>query len=181
MRPTPAPVPTKAQAELLAWMVESPEAEYSGGSLIAFYKARKNAEIRAGMEARGEREEWIRTMTENTRGGYADHGFRRSGGTALANLAKRGFVVHTSTHYGTPYYVLTPLGIQAERQYRILPGEVRWFPGGPEFARKVIRPYEKRPDRFWWVADAAWSYRAVLEPIGHIRKCAVYKEPEPGT
>lgn len=110
---TEQPKLTKAQRELLDWLIASerryhevreengyPEraCEFSGGSLIAYYQERATVELRA----RGH--DWT------PRGGYADHGWRRVGGLQLRRLADKGMLVRTGIVWGTPQYQLTKAG-----------------------------------------------------------------------
>lgn len=102
---------TKAQRELLAWMVGTedkrtkttvhPRAEalFRGGQLITFYEERA--------KARGE--------TYAT-GGYANHGWRRAGGTALKRLADAGFALMIGHSIGVPVYILTEKGRKIGRE-----------------------------------------------------------------
>jgi hypothetical protein len=105
-----AHLPSARQRLLLVWLVESEKEhvkrvdasrpfEISGGGLLNYYAERDRIE-NPGQRYYG-------------RGGYASHGRRRAGGTALANLAKKEFVELTQYHYGVPYYRLTDAGRRA--------------------------------------------------------------------
>lgn len=158
-----ADLPTKAQAELLAWLVaredeSAPDLptgsrwhEFSGGSLIPFYRARKVRQMVGELEDRGESAAFINLMAESTRGGYADHGWRRAGGTALANLAKRGFVEQARFVWGTPQYVLTDEGRDALARYTIEPGQLRRVHALAVVL--VIEPVQERTG-WWWVSGS---------------------------
>lgn len=104
---------TKAQRELLTWLIDAEQrhhaareregypwraCEFSGGDLIAYYEARE----RVKLEAKGYN--WTPT------GGYANHGWRRTGGLQLRRLADKGMLRRTQIVWGTPHYVLTEAG-----------------------------------------------------------------------
>lgn len=107
-----SPKPTKAQLELLRYMVArederasdsmgSRDREWRGGDIIEFYRMRKVATL-VGTD--------MAWLAPHVRGGYANHGWRRAGGTALANLAKRGYADMIGFSIGVPIYVLTDEG-----------------------------------------------------------------------
>ncbi len=182
--PEPAPVPTKAQAELLAWMIAAEERRmtdfqgmrndsWSGGSLIDFYAARHMAETLLDRERRNVViQDWMLDVSL-TAGSPRSHAWRRAGGTALKNLAARGFANLTHYNYGVPQYVLTELGRKAERQYRIYPGEKRWNPRAVTvYAMEVGAA---RGKMFWFQVD---TYTLELRYPSYIRSLAVYAEPE---
>lgn len=120
--------PTKAQRELLAWMVAHEDGEtkddrtrrqregavWRGGALISYYAERKVARIRAEYAKRGE--EAPDYMTNHVRGGYANHGWRRSAGTVLMNLERFGLARGIGTSVGVPEYVLTDEGRRVGRE-----------------------------------------------------------------
>jgi hypothetical protein len=108
--------PTKAQLRLLKWLLElervrlaqmaglrapvtSDMVTFRGGDLIDYY-----AEVRKQDDPEGKR------PNSYGRGGYASHGWRRAGGTALKNLADRGFMDMVGFSIGVPEYVLTDKG-----------------------------------------------------------------------
>jgi hypothetical protein len=115
--------PTKAQRALLLWMIEQEDkrdqrfnqrVEWSGGDLIDYYSERAVAKRIADLEARGQEvKPWDHDGYRL--GGYANHGWRRAGGTALANLRNRGFVRFVRFVWGVPQYVITDTGRQAVR------------------------------------------------------------------
>jgi hypothetical protein len=113
---------TKAQAELLRWLIEAEKsaaaarekhgyppqrAEFSGGSLISYYAERTVARRTAEYAAKGEP---MPSWESHPRGGYADHGWRRTGGLQLRRLADKGYLRQTQIIWGTPQYVLTDEG-----------------------------------------------------------------------
>lgn len=106
--------PTKAQRQLLEWMVMQELKELShralvpararqgepvtfrGGDLMAYYSAKNRREGRHTYGTHG--------------GGYAGHGWRRAGGTALMHLQRFGFARVVRWPHGVPEYVLTDAG-----------------------------------------------------------------------
>jgi hypothetical protein len=104
--------PTARQRELLRWMVASEREEdvnspsqrgWTGGDLIPYYHERK---VREG-RARGLPE----SILSHTRGGYANHGWRRAGGTVLKHLAETPWLTGAGfTDHGIPLYQLTEEG-----------------------------------------------------------------------
>lgn len=131
--PSSPDVPTKAQAELMRYMVEVEEGAgtmvrmtshgrlWRGGDLIDYYRARRLRET--GIDV-GSHSLTLMAMHE-TAGSPRTHAWRRAGGTALKNLAGRGWVEFVHWVHGVPEYELTDAGRDAERRYRIVPGEVR--------------------------------------------------------
>jgi hypothetical protein len=107
--------PTKAMVAVLRWMVakEVPGEphDWCGGDLINYYIERKIEHIRAEHARRGE--ECPSYMLEHVRGGYANHGFRRVGGTVLMNMERFGLVRRVGSNWGTPLYRMTDAGRQA--------------------------------------------------------------------
>jgi hypothetical protein len=88
--------PTKAQRELLRYMIERDSGvgfgqEWSGGDLIAYYRARTGSQDRWG-------------------GSPSNHGRRRAGGRALRLLADAGYMRVCGSTWGVPHYRLTDEG-----------------------------------------------------------------------
>lgn len=120
--------PTKAQRALLTWLVaaEKTALEYraslpaprrrqgdvlwTGGDLIPYYSGRAVERELARYAARGETPpEWA--YSGYRLGGYANHGWRRAGGTALKRCAAAGYLVDVGlTAHGVPQYTLTDEG-----------------------------------------------------------------------
>jgi hypothetical protein len=111
--------PTKAQRELLTYMVEVEEGAgtmvrmtsegrlWRGGDLIEYYHARRLRE--AGIKDADPHSLTMLAMSY-TAGSPRAHAWRRAGGHALKNLAERGYVEFVDFDWGTSRYVLTDAG-----------------------------------------------------------------------
>lgn len=177
-------LPTKAQAELLAWLIEwedtHPAREFrgsrgwTGGDLIKFYRERAVGANRARAEKRGvEMAAW----ESEPRGGYANHGWRRAGGTALKNLQQKGYVTLSFSGTSIPTYTLTPLARTALKQYTIEPGQVRRVPFGWMLVKE---PVEDRTGWWWVVPGNAFpdNIRREQWSGSEIRAHEVYEPPD---
>lgn len=107
--------PTKAQLALLRWMVSREEG--TDGSLMV--RMRGDGEWRGGMLIDYYEQRWLTERTgvpligpthRFTAGSPKVHAWRRAGGTALKNLAERGYAEMVGFSIGVPIYMLTDEG-----------------------------------------------------------------------
>lgn len=113
--------PTKAQRELLVWMREhelddTKKAKERETTLRQAGLTKREAQWRASSIrtaaryfAGGSLINYYKNKSDKHHGGYADHGWRRAGGTALKRLADAGFATIVGYEAGV-VYSLTDVG-----------------------------------------------------------------------
>lgn len=143
--------PTKAQREMLEYMLKMDHTGgpggWRGGSFINFYIDR--------MKREGRNYHPYGT-------GGRQHGQRRAGGTALANLAKAGWVQQTRISIGVPEYRLHPDAAHWLAHYAIESGQRRSHPLGS------ITVHREHGNGRWWasydseVVETLWLKSDIL-------------------